>query len=481
MKKVKKLQDINHPFRNSKQILDSFQNKYIIAGISGGADSLCLLHILHRMNIKTVAVYVNHGLRDEAAQDGLHVRRICNQWNIPFQLVSINVQEFSQENKIPVEEASRILRYQSLFSIADTENADAVAVAHHADDQVETILMHLLRGSGLSGLRGMPEKNEQHAWHSSIPLVRPLLSTWKKDIENYCLENKIESIQDQTNFDTTFFRNRLRHELIPELETYNAGIKQGLLRMGKILQDDFDYLDLLLTEKINELQINVLEYQVTFSRENFLPLHLSMQRMVLRKIISNLCPDLRDVDFDAIERAIDLISAGDSGKQVDIVDDLTLFLDLGRVVMLRKGCQYLNEDIPLYYGRDRLAVHLGEAISLNCCWYFQMELLDWQSKDVLPQDSYSVILDADKCGNSIFLKTMQAGDRFVPCGMNGHSQKVSDLFTNMKISRWVRRNYPIICNENEILWIPGHRISQNAIIDESTRHVLKLTFQKLTN
>ena len=477
MKKVKKSQSINHLLTKIEHNLDKFHQKTIIIGVSGGADSLCLLNILHRKEIKAVAVYVNHGLRKEAVEDGLHVQALCRQWNIPFRSAIINVQDFSQDMKIPIEEASRILRYRKLFEIAEAEKADAVAVAHHADDQVETVLMHIIRGTGLSGLRGMPEITHQHNWHSSIPLIRPLLSLWKEDIVAYCTQNDIPAILDETNLDTKFFRNRLRHVLIPELESYNPNFKEGLFRMSGILQDDYALLSCLLEETSERLKITYLASQVTFSKSTFLDLHVSMQRMVLREVIAYLSPDLRDVDFAAVERANQLIISDNTGKQIDLVDNLILFLDGDFVVIKQKDSRYLRNEIPLMLDSERINVDPGAKITLSSNWVFMIESLTQPPEAYSEEENmYSVFVDADKCGKRLFLKTITAGDRFTPCGLDGHTQKVSDVFTNLKVSRWIRNLYPLVCNENEILWIPGHRISEYCKIDQETTNYFRISF-----
>jgi tRNA(Ile)-lysidine synthase len=477
MKKVNKLQDINHLLTIPEPVLYTFLKKTVIVGVSGGADSLCLLHILHRKEINIIAVYVNHGLREEAESDGLHVQSICEAWQIPFRMVSIDVQEFSQVAKLSIEEASRILRYRKLFEIAISEQAAAVAVAHHADDQVETVLMHILRGAGMNGLRGMPQISVEHEWHSTIPIIRPLLSIWKQEIEDYCEMLEIEPVLDASNLDTTFFRNRLRHELIPDLETYNPNFKQSLLRMSRIMQDDYDVLDNFADDSMTLLQVKPLETQVTYLRDPFLELHISLQRMVLRKIIFYFLPDLRDVDFAAIERAIHQILSCDAGKQIDIVDDLVLFVDGAMVVIKQKGARYQRDDIPLMHHSQKKSVEIGKDIPLGMNWFVKIE-----TTTQLPQgydnnsDMYSVYMDADQCGKEFFIKTKTAGDRFAPCGLDGHTQKVSDIFTNMKASRWVRDLIPLFCDDQDILWIPGHRIAEKCKITKQSSSYYRISF-----
>ncbi|MBI9050061.1 MAG: tRNA lysidine(34) synthetase TilS [Anaerolineaceae bacterium] len=484
MKKVNKSTDINNTLTQITQICDLKEEKIIVAGVSGGADSLCLLHCLQDLGYKITAVYVDHGLRKASVDDGEHVRAICSSWGIPFVLSQVDVNSFSTANKFTVEEASRVLRYRELFRIADDLKAQAVAVAHHADDQIETVLMHLLRGSGMSGLRGMQPVSTQHGWHKTIPLIRPLISTWKIDIENYCDKYEIKPILDETNLDTTFFRNRLRHELIPQLLTYNSAFKQGLLRTTKILQNDYVFLVELLEDECNRINMTELLGQVTFQMGAFSQAPLNLQRMILRRVVSLLRPDLRDVGFDAIERAIHFIKAADTSKQIDIVNNLILFIDSDLVVLGEKGKVYLRADLPLLYEHKTVNLVPGKSFRINDFWFVSIEHIKDISEAGNFRDNaqaYTAYIDADKCGLPIKLKTIQPGDRFPAYGLNGHTQKLSDIMINQKISRWVRPFYPIIWNQDGIVWVPGYRIAENMQIESTSKRFLRLSFfQKQT-
>ncbi|MFH2040471.1 MAG: tRNA lysidine(34) synthetase TilS, partial [Chloroflexota bacterium] len=195
----------------------------ILVGVSGGPDSLCLLDVLVKAKRPVIVAHFNHLLRPESDQEAEHVKHMAQHYGLPFVTGSQDVKAFASKNGFSLEEAARKLRYRFLFAQAHKLGAMVIAVAHQADDQVETVLMHFLRGAGLNGLKGMIPVTLLPEFDPEIRLIRPLLRTWRKDIEAYCETHKLDTVEDLTNLDQTYFRNRLRHSLIPTMETYNPG------------------------------------------------------------------------------------------------------------------------------------------------------------------------------------------------------------------------------------------------------------------
>ncbi|MGD9093773.1 MAG: tRNA lysidine(34) synthetase TilS, partial [Anaerolineales bacterium] len=203
-------------------------DKLVLAGISGGPDSLCLFDLLQRLGYQVVVAHLNHHLRPESAAEAEVVQSLSEAAGYKVVIGVSEVKQYAEEHALSVEEAGRLLRYQFLFEKGREFGAHAVAVGHNADDQAETVLMHILRGSGLSGLRGMSYYSLPNPWSDRIPLVRPLLCVWREEIIVYLRERDIKPIIDASNLDTAYARNRLRHELIPTLETYNPAIRKAL-------------------------------------------------------------------------------------------------------------------------------------------------------------------------------------------------------------------------------------------------------------
>ena len=275
----------------------------IVVGVSGGPDSYCLLDALVQLGYPVTAAHFDHQLRPESAQDAEHVRSTASRLGAAFVLGRGDVAAFARQEHRSIEDAARILRYRFLFSQARALSAQAVAVGHTADDQVETLLMHLLRGAGLNGLKGMAFRALRPAWDASIPLVRPLLELWREETLAWCSERGLEPLFDPTNQDPAYLRNRVRHELIPLLEQLNPRARQSLWRASQVLAGE----EAILQEAVAAAWDACLGEQqpaaLALRRSAFTQLSSGLQRAVLRKAIAQLNPQLEDVDFAAVERA----------------------------------------------------------------------------------------------------------------------------------------------------------------------------------
>jgi tRNA(Ile)-lysidine synthase len=447
-------------------------------GVSGGPDSLCLLHSLHQLGYQVIAVHVNHGLRPEADEEEQQVEQFAGQLGIEFISFRVDVMKSVTLGLISIEEAARNLRYTSLFEQASKSGAHAVVVGHNADDQVETILLHLLRGSGLSGLRGMEFRSLPNPWSERIPLVRPLLTIWRSEIQEYVDVHQLHPIYDNSNQDVSFFRNRLRHELLPNLEDYNPSIRQVLARMSMSLKDDYSILEELTDKAWETLLIKEGHGYVVFKTEEFLQLPISIKRYFLRKAITYHLPGLRDVGFNCIERGINLIAGEKLNSQTDLIAGLRL---------LKKGSQFFvtNWQADLYRG-DYPAISLGEKhvfqipsiLIVNDDWKFEAEEATIHSIGILQEDasvdSFQAWLDANMIHLPLIARARKPGDQIRPMGMNGHSIKISDLMINLKLPKHARANWPLVCSGNEIIWVPGYRISELARVTPNTSRVIHL-------
>jgi tRNA(Ile)-lysidine synthase len=455
------------------------QTDRLLVGVSGGPDSLCLLNLLHSCGYYLITAHVNHQLRPEAVNEAEMVRQFASKLGIEIVSCSIDVQTYASEHSLSVEEAARTVRYNYLFEQAEVIGATAVLVAHNADDQVETILMHLLRGSGLSGLRGMEYRTLPNPWSDRIPLVRPLLSTWRADILDYLAKNEIVPVIDQSNQDRTYFRNRLRHELLPILESYNPGVRQNLLRMGMIFRDDYSAQQAMVNEA---WEVNLSRHgpgYLAFNRQGLLELHPSIQRYILRKAIAHFLPGLHDVDFECIERGLQFLSEGKANGQVDLIAGLWLFRE-GDFIWLTSDIKNLPLiDYPAIESDQNISIFIPSMLQLNDGWQLQaMEAPDIElaiRESTHNQDLYQAWVDADDLELPLIVRSRLAGDCIQPIGMNGHSVKVSDLMINLKLPRRARRTWPLVCSGDRILWVPGCRLSQGAQVSANSRSVLHLS------
>jgi len=428
----------------------------ILIGVSGGHDSLSLLHILHQFNYLLTAAYFNHGLRPEAFDEVSKVKQIIGNLGIPFVSAEQDVGAFAEDRKLSIEEAARILRYRFLFRQAKAINAQAVAVGHNADDQVETVLMHLLRGTGLDGLRGMQTVMRTNNWSNEIALLRPLLSVWRSEINDYCDQHNLRPIIDRSNEDQTFFRNRLRHELIPMLEDYVPRASARIWRMAATLQGDHD----IVMQVVDRAWDNCFEKQ----GEGYLALD---EKMLQQQPLG--------VKRRLVRRSAEL--------------------GLGMRLILEDGKFYiatLKADLPLISDPQlpelgSLRMPIPGQLHLSHRWLivarFVLDGDHAKEQALINNDPFQTWISLDNRNQILTLRPRQPGDRFAPLGMQGHTTKVTDFMINQKIPRCARAAWPLICVDGEIAWVPGFRLGENFKLTTATNDVvhIKLTRDVVNN
>ncbi len=455
----------------------------LLVGVSGGPDSLCLLHMLHSIGYELIAAHINHQLRPEAYDESLYVKQFSADLGIEFITFDIDVQGFAKEHSLSLEEAARNVRYRYLFEQADKLAAVAVLVGHTADDQIETILMHLLRGSGLSGLRGMEYRLLPNPWSEHIPLVRPLLTTWRIDITQYLTENGIEPVLDQSNLDTAFFRNRLRHDLLPLLDHYHPGVRQNLLRLGQTAQDDYEVLQQLVDQAWEANLARLGPAYLAFHRAGVLKLHVSIRRLLLRKAIAYHIRGLQDVDFECIERGLKFLAEARAYGKVDLAAGLCLICD-GDLFWIASNEEDLpRADFPSLAPGNKLFLTIPSTLSLDGDWQLQAVFTPDSEQAIqfsaANTDPYQAWLDVETGEQPLVVRSRVSGDRIQPVGMHGHSMKVSDLMINLKVPKRARKTWPLVCSGQHILWIPGCRMSERALVKPGSRSVVHLTLSRI--
>jgi tRNA(Ile)-lysidine synthase len=449
----------------------------ILVGVSGGPDSLCLLSLLARLPFPLLVAHFDHQLRAESAADSAYVAQEAKRLGLPFLAGSQDVARFAQSEHFSIEEAARVLRYRFLFAQAKEHGAQAVAVGHTADDQVETVLMHLLRGAGLAGLRGMEYRSVIAEWDAHIPLIRPLLSAWRKEIVEYCAEQHLSPLVDASNQDPAFLRNRLRHALIPYLESYNPQIRSALWRMSDVLAGDEAVVRQAAAEEWSACLISQAEGSLALDLARLRSISPGLLRAVLRKAIITLLPGLRDVDYAAIERARSFILQPRAG-QLDLVQDLCAFAERENLVIQRRGYSRPDPSWPQVEAGPDLPLAIPGSIELPAGWRLSAH---WVSADNFSGFSdpnelspWEAWIDADQLPGEVCLRPMRQGDRFQPLGMQGHSIKLSDFWINAKLSRRARAAWPLVVSAGQIIWIPGFRLAHAQRLQKNTRKALHL-------
>jgi len=464
-------------------IQDCFLEKEtpILVGVSGGADSLSLLDLLHKLGYCLIAAHLDHGIRPESSKDACMVQEFGESLGIQTVLGAVCAPEYAAEQNLSIEESARILRYRFLFARAKSLNVQAVAVAHNADDQVETILMHLLRGSGLDGLRGMSIRLVPNSWSSSIPLLRPLLGVWRDEINAYCRERGLLPVHDRTNLDTRYFRNRLRHELIPELGTYIPGVKKRIWNMSELLKGDHAVLEALSSQ--------AWESVVECSGDGYLGLNLDLfknqplgiQRRLVRRAVDELRPDARNVDYALVKRVLNFATIQTRSNQVDIGLNLKATKDSTSLYIAGWDSIFPIEKYPQISEELYLSIPCEQELSQG--WVIKAEYI----KDVqlAKQDAvanispYQAWIDLGDRFPELNVRKRLPGESYKPFGMGGNSMKMSDLMINLKIPREVRGSWPLVCIGDEVVWLPGYRLAHPFRLRKTTRKVVHIYLENI--
>jgi len=451
----------------------------VVIGVSGGPDSLCLLDTLHHLGFPLICAHLDHGLRQESSDEAAYVKSIAQSYNLPFEIERQGV-ALKAGSGVSLEEAARLARYNFLVRVARKNNAHVIATGHSADDQVETVLMHFLRGTGPSGLRGMLPDTPLDSWvgipdAQGIRLIRPLLALNRDQTEDHCQAVGLEPVIDSSNMDHAFFRNRIRHELLPLLETYNPGIRQVLLRLARIMTAEVDLMAEMVASDWESVFEPLGDSALLLRVESMKGKPLALQRALLRSAIKKLQPSVRDVSFDTIERGLQFVSDPIRPASRPLIADLML-RDLGEEILL------YHTDSPVVF--DRLPQLIGDA-QVEVPIPGEVELVGgWKlitaSESIAP-GSYQTylntlegdfaVIDESSLSAPLSVRSRVPGDRIQPLGLEG-TTKVSDIMINNHIPDLARARWPIVVSGDEVVWVAGIRMSHLFRLTEGTGRVI---------
>jgi len=450
----------------------------ILVGVSGGADSLCLLDLLHRLGYRLAVAHLNHGLRPEAAEDAGRVQDMARTLGLAFVSDVVDTQAFAEMESLSVEEAARELRYRFLFAQAQQMGAQAVAVAHTADDQVETVLMHLLRGAGLEGLRGMPYWSLPNPWSAEIALARPLLGAWREQVAAYCQERGLQPVQDLSNLDTTYFRNRLRHELIPYLEQYNPRLRANVATMARLLAGDFAVLQQQVAQAWQTCWLESGPGWLALDLERLRDLDKALQRRLLRQAVAYHRPGLRDIEASVIEAGVAFLAAPSRSGVCNLAVDVYLQVEGPRLWVAEWQAALPGGPWPALPAGAPLALDVPGRLRLEGGWELRAEVCEdvasARAEAAQNRDRYQAWLDAETAPAPLLVRPRQPGERYSPAGMGGHSVKISDAMINAKIPRRARAAWPLVCAGGQVAWLPGCRPAEALCLRLDTKRVIQL-------
>ncbi len=429
----------------------------VIAAVSGGPDSVALLHILKKLvpelGINLIAAHLNHQLRAEADEEEEFVRSLCKEWKIPFYCQVVNVQKAAADQKKGIEEAARDCRYLYFEELKQEIKADCVATAHHRDDQAETILLHILRGRGVRGLIGILPA---HGY-----LVRPLLAVNRAAIEKYLEENSLSYCIDSSNYDLSFLRNRVRHELIPYLQKeFNPRIIDNLDRLGSIAREENEAMETQTDKLMASAVLIKEEEQVVIDNQVFKKLHPAFQRRIILSALGWLKGDCGWSMLD-IQLIMDLNQKSGSGKNIKLRKGIWVSKVYDQLIIGKQ----LEKDIHYCYPVTTPGfITIKETGETFCFDNITIEEYKKSRRD-------EMYLDHEKLAPDIFLRSRNAGDRISLPGMKGR-KKIKDFFIDQKVPLIERNRIPLLASQDEVYAIVGHIISRNVGIDEKTSRVL---------
>lgn len=447
----------------------------IIVGLSGGPDSVCLVHILSRvkeaLDIKIYPVHINHMLRgQESNEDQNYVIKLCRSLDLEIYIYSSDIKKIASDRGISLEEAGREERYRIFNHVANSCAGGKIAVAHNKNDQAETVLLNIIRGSGLDGLNGMEPKRGN--------IIRPLLEVERWEIEAYCRDNRLNPRIDSSNHCNIYTRNKIRIDLIPHIDKlFDTDIVHSINKMLMVVKDDIHFMHEDTDKIYGELCINSHFNKVELDLYKLGKCHVSQIRRVIRKAISVVKGDLKGIESVHIKDIIDLIKDGRTGA----------FICLPKKIRAQRSYTTLNIFIenPIREKIEKYKKQLDifSATYVEGLGVFESIIETWSENQYarhINAGDKNIIqyFDFDKFKEKIYVRTRENGDVFKPLNSNG-TKKLKEFFIDTKVPREDRDNIPLLAVNGEIVWIIGHKISDKFKVTENTKRVLKISFKKL--
>jgi len=438
----------------------------VVIGVSGGPDSMVLLDILYDLSreigYKIYAAHINHGIRgNEADKDQEYVKNFCGELSIPFYSKKVNMDEYARKMKLTSEEAGREIRYSFFNEIVEKIPNGKIAVAHNKNDQAETLLLRILRGTGVDGLKGMEYKNGN--------IIRPLLDIERSDIEKYCEEKGLKPRIDRTNLEPIYGRNKIRLELIPYIqENFNKGIIDTLARTSKLMQMDGEFLSSYCKNKYKNIVVEEELSGIVLDIEKLLEEHQSILTRVVRMSIEKVNNSLKGIEEKHINSIISLIKEKQTGKYINISNNIVAMVSYNNLIIKKdNNDKFIGFNYEIKVG-EQTKIHELNAKLYSSVYQVGSLNIDYKNR-------YLKYFDYDKIKSNLFIRTRRNGDKFIPYGMKG-SKKLKDYLIDEKIPRDQREKIPIVDHDGEIIWVVGYRISDKYKITSSTKRVLVLEY-----
>jgi len=474
------------------------QGDVVVVGVSGGPDSICLLHILHNLSehlkIKIHAIHVNHMLRaEEAPIDEAYTATMCKQLEIPLSVVHVDVAAMAKRLGKSVEEAGREARYGEFEKYADNVGAAKIAVAHNRNDQAETVMMHIIRGTGTAGLAGMEYKRGS--------VIRPLLQINRSEIEQYCEAAKLSPRTDSSNMKSDYTRNRVRLGLFPFIrDSFGTDMVESLCRLSMHASEDNKYLEQCALEAFNVSLVTKSKGKISMKVEQLQKLHPAILSRVLKLAVFEAAGNVNGIGSVHYQALSELVAKGNTGARSELPGGLNAVLSYGILYVYAKSSRQPQDwqnfrdprkidEHSIILQSDRVQRQPQFTASLTIPGNTQVSELD-----AVVKTSVEEVINVDKCGKmdynsfvqyfdydslkrGINIRNRRNGDIFKPFRSNG-TKKLKEYFIDNKIPRELRDEIPLISMENEIVWVIGYKISDKFKVTENTKSALVIEYYR---
>lgn len=447
----------------------------LVVAVSGGPDSVCLLHILIKLrkelDIELHVAHLNHQLRGaDSEADTRYVADLAHRLEVPATIEPRDIKAYQAQHHSSLEEAAREVRYSFLADVARAVGAEWVAVGHTMDDHVETILMHLIRGSGTRGLRGLLPISRWQSAGASLTVIRPLLEMSREDTAAYCQQHQLDPRTDTSNLSPEPLRNRVRHQLLPQLLSYNPKVIEALLRTAGIAADDLALIDREVARLWGKVAWKERD-SVVFNKKGFIDLPSALKRHLLRASIEALLGNLKDIEAGHIEEVMDALEKP-AGKKIGLPDGLNFTIEYDRYVLTSDAAAL--SPYPVLETEARLSIP-GKTSLLG--WAIEAAIITpSEAEDEGEEAGFTACFDFDKTGDKLTLRRRLPGDRFQPLGMS-QPKKLNEFMIDARVPQAWRQRIPIVTSLEQIIWVVGWRIDERVKVTQTTKRVLCLKFK----
>lgn len=442
-------------------------HKKLLLAVSGGPDSLAMFDLFYKfrkdLDLELGVVHLNHMFREEADSEAVFIENYVKKRGVEFFYKKVNLPQLIETKKISAEAAARKVRFRFFKEVLKKEKYSLLALAHHRDDQAETVLLNLFRGSGLQGLSGIQTFIE----FNGLKIIHPMLEFSKNEILKYCQTEQLNPCFDLSNQQNIYSRNIIRNKIFPLVENkINKNAREVIARSSNLIAAENKYLQNLAQKKFNEVLIKQSSEKIIINYQAFKKTDQVLQRRIYRCIYQQLNNSLDDLYFDHILEIEKLIKNDKTGRGIDIASGIRVLISYSNLVFLKK-------EIDNQFLQKKLNLEEDKVITIDSRRKLEINIIerdDFSFSDSIEQAAF----DYEKLNLPLYLRPRESGDKMVPLGMRGH-KKIKDILIDQKVALYKRENIPLLVDaKDNILWLVPYKISNEYRITKKTDKILIL-------